>query len=102
MSKQLSTFFESILSKFQCGFKMGYNMQHCLLLMLEKRKLAFNNIEAFGILSTDISKAVDCLSHDQLIAKLHSYGLSLTSLRLLSNYLSNYKQRIKVENVFNK
>ena len=81
---------------------MGYNMQHCLLLMLEKRKLAFNNNEAFGILSTDISKAVDCLSHDQLIAKLHSYGLLLTSLRLLSNYLSNYKQRIKVENVFNK
>ena len=70
--------------------------------MLEKWKLAFNNNEAFGTLSTDISKAVDCLSHDQLIAKLHSYGLSLTSLRLLSDYLSNCKQRIKVANVFNK
>ena len=42
--------------------------------------------------------------------KLHSYGLSLTlllllsltSLRLLSDYLSNRKQRIKVENVFSK
>ena len=32
--------------------------------------------------------------------KLHSYGLSLTSLRLLSDYLSNRKQRIKVENIF--
>ena len=36
------------------------------------------------------------------IAELHSYGLSLTSLRLLSYYSSNRKQRIKVEKVFNK
>ena len=41
---------------------------------------------------------------------MHSYGLSLTlllllsltSLRLLSDYLSNSKQRIKVESVFSK
>ena len=34
--------------------------------------------------------------------KLHSHGLSLTSLRLLSDFLSNRKQRTKVENVFSK
>ena len=34
--------------------------------------------------------------------KLHSYGLSLTSLRLLSDYLSNRKQGKKVENIFSK
>ena len=32
--------------------------------------------------------------------KLDSYGLSLTSLRLLSDYLSNRKQQVKVGNVF--
>ena len=37
-----------------------------------------------------------------LIAKLHSYGLSLSSPRLLSNYLSNRKQRIKIEKVVSK
>ena len=42
------------------------------------------------------------LSHDLLIGKLHSYGLSLTYLRLLSDYLSNRNQRIKVEKVFSK
>ena len=36
------------------------------------------------------------------IAELHSNGLLLTSLRLLSYYSSNRKQRIKVENVFSK
>ena len=48
------------------------------------------------------SNAFDCLSHDPLVAKLPSYGLSLTSQRLLSDYLSIRKQQIKVENVFSK
>ena len=87
MSEQLYTFFENILPKFQCGFRKGYSTQHCLLLMLEKWKLPVGNKEAFGALLTDISKAFDCLNHDLTIAKLHSNGLSLTSLRLLSDYL---------------
>ena len=99
MSKQLSTFFENMLSKFRCGFRKGYNTQHCLLLMLEKWKLAVNNNEAFGDLLTDLSKAFECLSSDLLIVKLDSYSLSWTSL---SCYLSNCKQQTKVENVFSK
>ena len=107
MSKQLSTFFENILSKCQCGFRKGYSTQHCLLLMLEKWKLAVDNNEAFGALLTDLSKAFDCLNHDLLIAKLHSPRSPRlltfsTSPRLLSDCLSNRKQRIKVENVFSK
>ena len=102
MSKQLSTFFENILSKFQCGFRRGYSTQHCLLLILEKFKLAVDNNEAFKALLTDLSKVFDCLSLDLITAKLHFYGLSLTSLRLLTDYLSNWKQQIKVENVFSK
>ena len=50
--------------------------------MLERWKVAIDNIEAFGALLIDMSKAVACQSHDLLIAKLNSYGLSLISLRL--------------------
>ena len=75
ISKQLSEFFESILSKFQCGFRKGYGAQHCLLMMLETWKEATDNNKAFGALLTDLSKAFDCLSHDSLIAKLHAYVL---------------------------
>ena len=89
------------MSKFQCGFK-GYSTQHCLLLMLEKWKLNEDNNETFGALSADLSKAFDCLSQNLLIAELRSYDLSLTCPRLLSDYLSNRKQQIKVENVFSK
>ena len=48
-------------------------------------------------LLTDLSKAFDCLSLDWLIAKLHSYGISLASLKLLTDYLTNRKQRTKIE-----
>ena len=48
MSKQLSTFFENIQSKFQCGFRISYTAHHRLLLMFEKWKLAVNDNESFN------------------------------------------------------
>ena len=98
ISKQFSEFFESILSKFQCGFRKGYGAQ--LLMMLETWKEARDNKEAFGTLLTDISKTFDCLSHDLLIAKLRAYGLDLASLEILRDYLTNIKQRTKVHSFY--
>ena len=44
---------------------------------------------------TDLSKAFDCLSHELLIAKLDAFGFDKISLKLVHNYLSNHKQRVK-------
>ena len=35
-----------------------------------------------------------------LIAKLEAYGFSLNSLKLLYSYLSNRKQRVRIESIF--
>ena len=51
--------------------------------------------KVFGALLTDLSKALDCVSHDLLIAKLNAYCLSLPALKLVHNYLQNRKQRTK-------
>ena len=48
----------------------------------------------------DLSKAFNCLSHDLLIAKLHAYGLDLASLKILQDYLTNRKQRTKVDSFY--
>ena len=87
---------EPLLSKYQCGFRKGYNTQYCLLAMLEKWKSSVDKGSSFGALLTDLSKAFDCLSHELLIAKLHAYGFSLNALRLVHSYLTNRKQRIKI------
>ena len=83
MFKQMPAYFESILSKYQCGFRKRFSPQRCLLAMAEKWKLAVDNKKTFGALLTDLSKVFDCLPHDLLVAKLNAYGFSLLVLRLV-------------------
>ena len=59
--------------------------------MIEKWKETVDKDQSFGELLTDLSKAFDCLSHDLLTAKLHYYGISLASLKLLTDSLTNRK-----------
>ena len=69
-------------------------------MMLETWKEATDNNKAFRALLTDLSKAFDCLSHDLLIAKLRAYGLDLATLKILQDYLTNRKQRTKVDSFY--
>ena len=64
--------------------------------MLEKWKNVVDKGKCFGALLTDLSKAFDYLSHQQLLSKLHSYGFDLLALKRIQSYLSNRKQRTKI------
>ena len=44
----------------------------------------------------DLSKAFDTINHELLLAKLHAYDFSVHSLLILSSYLFNRKQRVKI------
>ena len=81
--RQLYSFVLEFLSKYQCSFRKGYSTQ------VEEAK-------SLGALLTDLSKAFDCLCHELLLAKLHAYWFSIAALRLIHSYLSNRKQRTKV------
>ena len=59
-------------------------------------KSAVDNKRSFGALLTDLLKAFDCLSHDLLTAKLNAYGFIMTTLRLMYSYLTNRKQRTRI------
>ena len=96
----MSSFFDDIFSKYQYGFRKGFSTQQCLLALLEKWKRSIDRGKVFGALLTDLSKAFDCLNHDFLIAKLNAYGFSLPALRLIHDYLSNRKQRTRINNSY--
>ena len=46
----------------------------------------------FAALFMDLSKAFDCLPHDQIIAKLHVYGFDKASLGPMHSYLTDRSQ----------
>ena len=66
--------------------------------MLERWKKALDNRKIDGALLTDLSKAFDCLNQELLIAKLEAYGFHHSALTYISSYLSDRKQRTKVNN----
>ena len=49
---------------------------------------------------TDLSKAFNCILHDLIIAKLDAYGFYIDTLKLIHDYLSNRKQRVKVNDAY--
>ena len=102
MYDQIYSYIHDHLSNYLCGFRKGYNTQHCLIIMIEKWRKALDERNIAGALLTDLSKAFDCLNHELLIAKLEAYGFDHSSLAYIYSYLSNRKQRTKVNNSFSK
>ena len=94
---QIYSYFQTVFSKFQSGFRKGFNAQHCLLAMVEKwRKFPDKGGEA-GAVSTDLYKAFDCIDHNLVIAKLSAYGFEKQSINFIYSYLTKRKQRTKVD-----
>ena len=100
MYDQIYNYINKYLSHYLCGFRKSYNTQHCLIAMLEKWRKALDKHKLAGALLTDLSKAFDCLNHELLIAKLAVYGFDYLSLAYIFSYLTDRKQRTKVNNYF--
>ena len=73
-------------SKYQCGFRKGFNTQHALLVMIEKMKTSCDYKEFCVDILIDLAKAFDFICHDLLlIAKLNSYGFERNALKLMTD-----------------
>ena len=72
----------------------------CLLAMVENCKKALDQGNEYCHLRTDLSKAFDYLPNDLIIAKLHAYGFLIESLKPMNSYLTESKQRVKINDKF--
>ena len=100
MYEQIYSYFEKYFSPSLFGFRKGYNTQHCLAILIKSWKKAIDNNKKAGAVLTDLSKAFDSLNHELLLAKLEAYGFDDPSLNFVLSYLSDRKQRTKVNNAF--
>ena len=96
--EQIKVFFP--FSHYLCGFREGYSTHHALLRLLETCKDFLDKKGYVGAVLMDLSKAIDCLYHDLLLAKLDAYGFSHSALILICSYLSDRRQRVKVNGAF--
>ena len=82
-AKELAEDFQALFSKYECGFRKGYNIINALLPIIEKLIKSLDDGGVFGALLTNLSKAFDWLPHELVIAKLHVYRKDTPSLKLL-------------------
>jgi hypothetical protein len=93
---QLAEFSQEILFPYLCGVRKGYSTQHALFNLLQNWQKCLDKSGVVGTVLMDLSKAYDCISPSLLIAKLAAYGLDTDSLRLLYNYLTQRKHRVRI------
>ena len=93
---QLKEYLGQYLNSLLCGFRKDHSTQHTLFRLLQKLQ---NELDTSGFVRTmliDLSKAYDCLPHSLMIAKFQAYIIRKSGLNLLLSYLSNQKQRRKI------
>ena len=96
MHNQLSEFFDNIFHPSLAAFRKGFGCQSTLLRLLEDWRKALDNHQFAAAILMDLSKAFDCLPHDLLIEKLRAYGLAPDAVSLLSSYLSDRVQQVRL------
>ena len=84
----------NLISPNQSGFKPGDSCINQLLSITHEIYKSFDDgLEVRGVF-LDISKAFDKVWHEGLIFKLKQNGISGDLLQILSDFLSNRKQRV--------
>ena len=90
----------NVIYDLQFGFRKKHSTDHALLSITEniKNKLD-NNTFTCGVF-IDLEKAFDTVNHKILLKKLEYYGINGIAKCWLTDYLTNRKQRVKIENEF--
>ncbi|KAG7309667.1 hypothetical protein JYU34_004157 [Plutella xylostella] len=86
-----------ILSDYQYGFRKGKSTQDAVLSITSKIIDQLDNKGKCLTVFLDLKKAFDTVSVPILVNKLEKIGIRGTALQLLGDYLSERRQRVKIE-----
>ena len=75
------------------AYRKRHSCETTLLRLVEDWKQAVDKNQLISILTTDMSKAFDVLSHSLIIKNLEAYGFSSCSINLMRSFFE-YRQNI--------
>ena len=78
--KQIAPQFKKKNLKCWTGFGQGFNPQNCWATVIKNFRNSLYRGGQYAALLTDLSKALDCLPHDLIIANSNAYGLDTREL----------------------
>lgn len=96
ISSQLTRFFDGIFDPRLSAYRRGYSCESVLLGFIENVRSEMDKKNFCGAILMDLSKAFDCLPHDLVAEKLKAYKMSPKALTLLTDYLKNRQQCVRV------
>ena len=93
---------EKYLPPYLCGDRKSYSTQQALILisMIGKWSKIIDKNGYAGEILMDLNKTFDAINHQLIIAKLHAYSFSKDVFLVVSNYLFNRKQSVKINSFF--
>ena len=100
ISSQLTDFLLShkLLNKQQHGFLKRHSTATNLLDSINDWSISLHNLSSTIVAYVDFQRAFDSLSHNKLIHKLISYGISGNLLYWIQSFLNNRTQIVRVGN----
>ena len=78
----------------------GHSCTTALLNMTKDWRVNLDEGKTVAVVAVDLSKAFDSVNHKLLIAKLEAYGFGVEALQLMRNYLSDRRQRVKIDGTY--
>ncbi len=94
LSKYLET--NSLISPNQFGYREKMSTEDAIVQIVEDSKNALNQKKHTAVVFLDLSKAFDTVQHEILLQYLSKLNLGPSAVSLISNYISNRKQRVRL------
>lgn len=96
LCNQVTCHYDKTLYYRMTAYRKKHSCETTLLALIEDWKLAADTKQLVYMLSTDMSKAFDSLSHSLTTKKLEAYGFGRRSLGLMRSFFENRQNRVKL------
>ena len=96
VAKQLAGIFDHHLEQTLTAYRKTHSCETTLINFIEHWRLARDNKQIVGTLTTGMSKALNSMHPALLLSKLRVYGFQESLIRLLRSYLYDCYNRLKL------